>query len=76
MVTERRHGYINKPKRTPGHPKKSHVVKACEGGKCQKTFNYFFPSSRVLVRQESQNGESAKMKANDEKVLRLGTERI
>jgi hypothetical protein len=23
----------NKPKRTPGHPKKSHVVKACEGGK-------------------------------------------
>ena len=23
----------NKPKRTPGHAKKSHVVKACEGGK-------------------------------------------
>lgn len=23
----------NKPKRTPGHPKKSHIVKACEGGK-------------------------------------------
>lgn len=23
----------NKPKTTPGHPKKSHVVKACEGGK-------------------------------------------
>jgi hypothetical protein len=23
----------NKPKRTPAHPKKSHVVKACEGGK-------------------------------------------
>jgi hypothetical protein len=23
----------NQPKRTPGHPKKSHVVKACEGGK-------------------------------------------
>jgi len=23
----------NKPKRTPNHPKKSHVVKACEGGK-------------------------------------------
>jgi hypothetical protein len=22
----------NKPKRTPSHPKKSHVVKACEGG--------------------------------------------
>ena len=23
----------NSPKRTPNHPKKSHVVKACEGGK-------------------------------------------
>lgn len=23
----------NKPKRTPSHPKKSHVVKACENGK-------------------------------------------
>jgi len=23
----------NKPKRTPGHAKKSHVVKACAGGK-------------------------------------------
>ena len=23
----------NKPKRTPSHAKKSHVVKACEGGK-------------------------------------------
>ena len=23
----------NKPKRTPSHPTKSHIVKACEGGK-------------------------------------------
>lgn len=23
----------NKPKATPNHPKKSHIVKACEGGK-------------------------------------------
>ena len=23
----------NKPRSTPNHPKKSHVVKACEGGK-------------------------------------------
>jgi hypothetical protein len=23
----------NKPQKTPGHPTKSHVVKACEGGK-------------------------------------------
>ena len=23
----------NKPRRTPNHPTKSHIVKACEGGK-------------------------------------------
>lgn len=27
------HLKCNCPKRTPGHPTKSHVVKACEGGK-------------------------------------------
>lgn len=27
------HLECNKPKRTPNHPTKSHVVKACEGGK-------------------------------------------
>lgn len=26
------HMKCNKPQRTPGHPTKSHVVKACEGG--------------------------------------------
>lgn len=29
----------NKPKRTPGHPKKSHVVTACEGDK-KKTIRF------------------------------------
>jgi len=29
----------NKPKRTPSHPKKSHVVLACEGGK-KKTIRF------------------------------------
>ena len=27
------HMKCNKPQRTPNHPTKSHVVKACEGGK-------------------------------------------
>lgn len=27
------HMQCNKPQRTPNHPTKSHVVKACEGGK-------------------------------------------
>jgi len=34
MPTARKSGMkCNEPKRTPGHAKKSHVVKACEGGK-------------------------------------------
>jgi hypothetical protein len=33
MATTKAAMKCNAPKRTPGHPKKSHVVKACEGGK-------------------------------------------
>ena len=33
MATTKAAVKCNAPKRTPGHPKKSHVVKACEGGK-------------------------------------------
>ena len=33
MPTAKAQMKCNAPKRTPGHPKKSHVVKACEGGK-------------------------------------------
>jgi len=29
----------NKPRRTPGHPSKSHVVKACKGGR-SKTIRF------------------------------------
>ena len=33
MPTKKSEMKCNVPKRTPGHPKKSHVVKACEGGR-------------------------------------------
>ena len=33
MATRKGDMPCNKPKKTPNHPKKSHVVKACEGGK-------------------------------------------
>lgn len=33
MATTKAAMKCNTPKRTPGHSKKSHVVKACEGGK-------------------------------------------
>jgi hypothetical protein len=33
MAEKKKDMACNKPKRTPSHPKKSHVVLACEGGK-------------------------------------------
>ena len=36
----------NKPRRTPGHPKKSHVVKACEGGK-EKVIRFGDPNMTI-----------------------------
>ena len=35
----------NKAKRTTGHPKKSHIVKACKNGKEKIiTYDWYFPS--------------------------------
>ena len=50
----------NKPKRTPSHPKKSHVVKACEGGK-EKVIRFGEQGASTAGKPKS--GESAKMKA-------------
>jgi len=50
----------NKPKRTPSHPKKSHVVKACEGGK-EKVIR--FGEQGAKTAGAPKKGESAKMKA-------------
>ena len=50
----------NKPKRTPSHPKKSHVVKACEGGK-EKVIR--FGEQGASTAGKPKKGESAKMKA-------------
>lgn len=52
-------GY-NKPKRTPNHPKKSHVVVAKEGSKV-KTIRYGEQGAKTAGAPKS--GESAKMKA-------------
>jgi hypothetical protein len=51
-------GY-NKPKRTPGHPKKSHVVVAKEGSKV-KTIRYGEQGASTAGKPKS--GESKKMK--------------
>lgn len=50
----------NKPKRTPGHPKKSHVVKACANGK-EKVIRFGEQGAKTAGKPKP--GESAKMKA-------------
>jgi hypothetical protein len=50
----------NKPKRTPSHKTKSHVVKACSGG-VQKIIR--FGQQGVTTAGKPKKGESAKQKA-------------
>lgn len=50
----------NKPKRTPSHPKKSHVVKACSGGK-EKVIRFGEQGAKTAGKPKK--GESAKTKA-------------
>ncbi len=50
----------NKPKRTPSHKTKSHIVKACEGGK-EKIIR--FGQQGVTTAGKPKSGESSKQKA-------------
>ena len=50
----------NKPKKTPSHPKKSHVVKACASGN-EKIIRFGEQGASTAGKPKS--GESAKMKA-------------
>jgi len=50
----------NKPKRTPNHPKKSHVVKACANG-VEKIIR--FGEQGASTAGKPKKGESARMKA-------------
>ena len=56
----------NKAKRTPSHPTKSHLVKACEGGK-EKIIRFGQQGKRVNTLKgtagKPKKGESARMKA-------------
>ena len=49
----------NKPKRTPNHPKKSHMVLACEGGKFKIIR---FGEQGAKTAGKPKKGESDKMK--------------
>jgi hypothetical protein len=50
----------NKPRRTPNHPKKSHVVKACANG-VEKIIR--FGEQGASTAGKPKKGESARMKA-------------
>jgi hypothetical protein len=50
----------NKPKRTPDHATKSHVVKACEGGK-ERVIRFGEQGAKTAGKPKS--GESERMKA-------------
>jgi len=49
----------NSPKRTPDHPKKSHIVKACSGGK-EKIIRFGEQGAKTAGKPKA--GESDKMK--------------
>jgi hypothetical protein len=49
----------NAPKRTPSHPKKSHIVKACSGGK-EKIIRFGEQGAKTAGKPKA--GESNKMK--------------
>ena len=49
----------NTPKRTPGHPKKSHIVKACENGK-EKIIRFGEQGAKTAGKPKA--GESERMK--------------
>ena len=51
---------VNKPKRTPNHPKKSHIVVAKEGDKI-KTIRFGQKGAKTAGKPKA--GESARMKA-------------
>ncbi len=51
----------NKPKKTPSHPKKSHVVKACEGGK-EKLIRFGEQGAKTAGKPKAGESEAMKKK--------------
>ena len=51
----------NKPKATPSHPKKSHVVKACEGGK-EKIIRFGEQGAKTAGKSKKGESEATKLK--------------
>ncbi len=64
----KKHGLsgVNKPKRTPQHPKKSHIVLAKEGNKV-KLIRYGQQGAKTAGKPKA--GESDKMKKKRDKII-------
>ena len=66
MAVDKKTLKCNKPKRTPGHKTKSHIVKACENGK-EKIIRFGQQGKKVGslsgTAGKPKKGESARMKA-------------
>jgi hypothetical protein len=60
IVIDKSKTQCNKPKRTPDHPKKSHVVKACQGG-VEKIIRFGEQGAKTAGKPKA--GESDAMKA-------------
>lgn len=60
MAVDKKTLKCNKPRKTPSHPKKSHIVKACAGGK-EKIIRFGEQGAKTAGKPKK--GESAKMKA-------------
>lgn len=60
MSIDKKNMKCNSPKRTPGHPKKSHVVKACFDGK-EKIIRFGEQGASTAGKPKA--GESDRMKA-------------
>ncbi len=59
MAVSKKDMPCNKPRRTPSHPKKSHVVKACSGG-IEKMIRFGQQGASTAGKPKA--GESEKMK--------------
>jgi len=60
MAVKKSNMRCNKPRATPSHPKKSHVVKACSKGK-EKLIRFGEQGAKTAGKPKK--GESSKMKA-------------
>ena len=72
MATDKKTLKCNKPRRTPDHKTKSHIVRACSAGK-EKIIR--FGQQGVTTAGKPKSGESAKQK-HDVLVLKHATQRI